>query len=157
MSADSHCQLGLVSLSATDHTHVLHNGVAALILQLPRTAAVKKVEQGCSLSVQPYVQLSTLLYLSTLLQSRGLEAGFHVLLPQLHARLMQGLLSMLALIEYQGKYIPLCAALCAKSYLSSHTQQCTPRLPEYTHKMCLNPKSVRSASSSTCRTQVQSI
>ena len=32
---------------------------------------------------------------------------------------------------------------------SSHTQQCTPRRPEYTHSRCLNPKSSRSAASST--------
>jgi hypothetical protein len=32
---------------------------------------------------------------------------------------------------------------------SSATQQCTPRRPEYTHRMCWKPKSSRSAVSST--------
>jgi hypothetical protein len=38
---------------------------------------------------------------------------------------------------------------------SSATQQCTPRRPEYTHRMCWKPKSSRSAVSSTWPGHVQ--
>jgi hypothetical protein len=42
-----------------------------------------------------------------------------------------------------------CSSLSARA-AGSHTQQCTPRRPEYTHKMCWKPNSARSPTSMIC-------